>query len=838
MESALYPYRVLDLTEGGCMIGARMLADLGADVIKIEPLGGSPSRIAPYYQDISHPEKSLYWFAYNMNKRGITLDLTTTEGQGIFKQLVETADVVMESLQPGYLASLGLGYSDLSRTKPDLIMTSITPFGQSGPRAHYKGTDLTAWASGSYLYICGNPDRAPVWISFPQAMLFGGAEAAVGTLTALWHRGRTGDGQHVDVSLQECAMSPTMNILPMWDVTKVEFNRLGGALFSPTAKIYITIYYQCKDGYVMIFLQGGNEPFVSSMKRLVQWMDEERMADNWLKKLDFVVDFDARTLTQATVDRVVAAIQEFTLTKAKAELYQEGAMKRRILLAPLFDTKDISEDIQLQFRKYWVKVAHPELGELLTYCGPFVGMSETPIVYQRRSPLIGEHNDEVYGKKSNVSKKKAKRLAQGALVRNISAGTDKKVFEGVKVAEFAWQLVGPLTSKYLADHGATVVKVESHNRPDTLRVVSPYAGNLSGVDNSMFYGRQSGNKYSVSIDLNHSNGRKLAWKLIMWADIVTESFAPGTMEKWGLNYDSVSKVRPDIIYLSTTMQGRGGPHANYTGFGQNALSLSGFSEVSGWADRMPAPPYGPYTDYLCPRFSATALLAALEYRRRTGKGQWIEQSQFESALHFFAPPVMDFMLNGRIATRQGNRLSHASPHGVFPCKGDDRWVALAVFTDEEWRNFCNVVNKPEWITKDEFVSLERRKENEDELERLVAEWTTKHTAAEAERMLQSAGIAAHIVSKPSDVYADEQLRHRRYFTKLRHAVMGEQAFEPQACFILSKTPRVITRPSPCLGEHNAYVFKELLGMTDDEIADHIVDGSITTELPAGIKPMI
>lgn len=835
-ESALYPYRVLDLTEGGCMVGARMLADLGADVIKIEPPGGSPSRIAPYYKDIADPEKSLYWFAYNVNKRGITLDLTTTEGQSIFIKLVETIDVVMESFQPGYLNSLGLGYNDLVRINPDIIMTSITPFGQSGPKAHYKGSDLTAWASGGYLYICGNPDRAPVWISFPQAMLFGGAEAAVGTLTALWNRGETGEGQHVDVSLQECAMSPTMNILPMWNVAKVEFHRLGGALFSPTAKIYITIYYQCKDGYVMVFLQGGNEPFVSSMKRLVQWMGEEGMSDDWLKKLDFIVDFDARTVTQTTVDRVVAAIQKFTLTKTKAELYEEGAMKRRILLAPLSNAKDISEDIQLQFRKYWTKVEHPELRESLTYCGPFVKMSETPIVYQRRAPLISEHNDTVYGKKSDRSKNKTARLKEEA-VAGRTFGV-KKVFEGIKVAEFAWQLVGPLTSKYLADHGATVVKVENHNRPDTLRVVSPYAGNTSGVDNSMFYGRQSGNKYGVSVDLNHPNGRKLAWKLIMWADVVTESFSPGTMERWGLDYVSLRKMRPDIIYLSTTMQGREGPHASYTGFGQNALSLSGFSEVSGWPDRMPSPPYGPYTDYLCPRFSAAALLTALEYRRRTGKGQWIEQSQFESALHFLAPPVMDYIVNGRVATRHGNRLAYASPHGVFPCRGDDCWVAIAVFTDEDWRNFCNAVNKPEWINKDEFISLASRKKNEDELEKLVTEWTTKHTAAEAERMLQSAGIATHIVSKPSDVYADEQLRHRRYFTKLRHVVMGEQVFEPQACFILSKTPREVVSPSPCLGEHNSYVFKELLGMTDDEIADHIVDGSITTELPAGIKPMI
>lgn len=836
IDSVIVPYRILDLTEGGCMIGARMLADLGADVIKIEPPGGSPSRIAPFYKDITDPEKSLYWFAYNLNKRGITLDLSTVKGQDIFKKLVETADVVMESFQPGYLDSLGLGYADLIKINPDIIMTSITPFGQNGPKAQYRGSELTAWASGSYLYICGNPDRAPAWISFPQALLFGGAEAAVGTLTALWHRGETGEGQHVDISLQECAMSPTMNSMQMWDLNKVDFRRLGGCMYIPSTGVRQPIYFKCRDGYVMILLQGGNEPFVSSSGRLVQWMDEEGMAPEWLKKVDWVVDYNAATMGQEIADRVGAEVEKFTLTKTKAQLYEEGAIKRRILLAPLNNTQDISQDKQLHFRQYWVKVEHPELGAELTYCGPFARMSETPIVYRRRAPLVGEHNEEIYGEKSALCKQKPALTKQsGQVSQGRSATAKKKVFEGIKVAEFAWAAVGPLTSKYLADHGATVVKVESHNRLDTLRVTSPYPGGVPHVDGSMFFGRHNANKYSVSINLNHPNGQKLAWKLITWADIVTESFSPGMMERWGIDYESVRKVKPDIIYVSSSMQGRGGPHSSYVGYGTNACSLCGFSEITGWPDRMPAAPYGAYTDYICPRFGTSALIAALEYCRRTGKGQWIEQSQFESSLHFFAPPIMDYMANGRIMQRQGNRLAQAAPHGIFQCQGDERWIAIAIFTEEEWQAFCNAIGKPEWAHKAEFATLAKRKQNEDKLEQLITEWTGNYSAEEVERRLQAAGIAAGIVAKSSDIYADEQLQHRRYFNRLQHPVMGEPAFEPQSCFLLSQTPREIVRPSPCLGEHNAYVFKEFLGMTDDEIAEHIVDGSITTQLPGGFK---
>ena len=412
---------------------------------------------------------------------------------------------------------------------------------------------------------------------------------------------------------------------------------------------------------------------------------------------------------------------------------------------------------------------------------------------------------------------------------------NKKVFEGIKVAEFAWAGVGPLSSRYLADHGATVVKVESHNRLDVTRVESPYTTERPTADTSMTYGKFNPNKYCVTIDLNHPNGRKLAWRLIKWADIMTESFSPRVMQGWGLDYESVRQVRPDIIYLSSSMQGRGGPHSNFAGYGPNMCALCGFSEVSGWPDRMPSPPYGAYTDFICPRFNAMGLMAALEYRRRTGKGQWIEQSQFESSLNFFSPPVMDYQINGRIATRQGNRLPHAAPHGVFRCKGDDRWVAIAVFTDEEWQAFCHAIGNPEWTKRPEFVGLPKRKENEDELERLVEEWTISHTPEEVENILQNAGVAASILARSQDIYNDPQLKHRNYLVWLNHQLMGRQGFENQACYILSKTPREITRPSACLGEHNAYVFKDLLGMTDDEIAEHIIDGSITTELSGEIK---
>jgi benzylsuccinate CoA-transferase BbsE subunit len=397
-NTALTPIRVLDLTTGNIALGTRMFGDVGADVIKIEPPGGCPSRIGPYYKNIVDPQKSLPWFAYNVNKRGITLDFKKPEGREVFLKLVKSSDIIMESFGASCMDSLKLGYEDLIKIKPDIIYTSITPFGKKGPKSHYAVSELTVWASGGFLNDCGDPDRAPVWIGYPQTGVFGGAEAAVGSMTALWHRTNTGEGQFVDVSMQEAAASPNMNVLQMWDVNQVEFRRVGAVSFVAATRVKQPIYFKCKDGFIMILALGGNDPYASSSEHLVQWMKDEGMCPDWLAKLNWWKDYNAAVLKQDLADKVGQAIEAFTLTKTKHELYEIGAFGKykQMLVAPVASTKDISEDVQLAARKYWVKLEHPELKTELTYCGPFIHMSESPIQFTRRAPLIGEHNQEIY----------------------------------------------------------------------------------------------------------------------------------------------------------------------------------------------------------------------------------------------------------------------------------------------------------------------------------------------------------------------------------------------------------------------------------------------------------
>ncbi|MFC1919175.1 CaiB/BaiF CoA transferase family protein [Chloroflexota bacterium] len=414
-HSALRPYRVLDLTEGGYLIGARILADLGADVIKIEVPKGSSSRIAPYYQSIDHPERSLFWFAYCANKRGITLDIEKAEGRNLFKKLVKSADVVMESFQPGYLDDLELGYSSLEEINPILVMTSISLFGQNGPKACYKGSDLTAWASGGYLYLCGDPDRPPVWVSFPQASLLAGAESSCGTLTALWHRQMSGQGQHVDVSVQECVISPTMNTTIAWDLNEVDTVRPGWAFRIMATGVRIRQGVKCKDGYVVLHLMGGTALNEANMNSLVRWMDEEKLAPEWLRQINWIHDYDAAKLSQDLVDRVEDAVEKFAMTKTKMEFYEEG-IKRRILVAPASSPADIRDNQQLDTRDYWVPLNHPELDASLNYCGPFAKLSESPIIYHRRAPLIGEHNEQIYEEEIGLSREQIIELTNTGII--------------------------------------------------------------------------------------------------------------------------------------------------------------------------------------------------------------------------------------------------------------------------------------------------------------------------------------------------------------------------------------------------------------------------------------
>jgi len=406
----------------------------------------------------------------------------------------------------------------------------------------------------------------------------------------------------------------------------------------------------------------------------------------------------------------------------------------------------------------------------------------------------------------------------------------KKIFEGVKVLDFTWVGVGPITIKNLADHGAFAIHVESHTRPETLRVAPPFRDGVPDPNKAAFMANFNTSKYGITLDLNTEKGRDIVKRfLVEWKpDIMAESYSPKAMEKWELDWEHVKKIRPDIIYYSACQQGHFGPHRMFSGYGMMAAALGGYAHITGWPDRLPAIPYGAYTDFISPFYGACALVAALDWRRKTGKGQYLDLSQYECGQQFLAPALIDYILTGREICRNGNRHDSAAPHGVFPCKEEETWVCIAVFTDEEWKAFCDVLENPDWTKASRFQTLLGRKQHEDELEDLITEWTKEHTPEEVMNLMQDVGVPAGVVHPTSGLYEDPQLKHWDFFVELNHTEMGPHKYDGLTTK-LSKTPGDLTMPAPILGEHNEKIFKECLGMSDDEIGDLIAEGVITNE---------
>ena len=392
----------------------------------------------------------------------------------------------------------------------------------------------------------------------------------------------------------------------------------------------------------------------------------------------------------------------------------------------------------------------------------------------------------------------------------------KQALEGLKVVEFCWLAAGPLVGRYLAQHGATVIRVETAKRPDVLRYTSPFTDKKQGVNRSGVFDQWNDSKLDMALDLSHPMGVDVAKRLVAWADIAGESFTPGVMVSLGLDYEVLKKVKSDIIMFSSSNLGQTGPEAKQPGFGLQLVAYSGFTHITGWPDRMPTQPYGAYSDFIAPRFMVAALMAAVEYRDRTGKGQYLDVSQMETSIHFLAPAVMDYTINNRVAARNGNECPHAAPYGAYPCKGDDRWCAIAVFTDEEWDSLCEVMGNPEWTVHSRFAGFAGRKKNKVELDERLGEWTKTLTPESVMERLQEQGVPAGVLKTGADIQNDHQLNYRKHYTELEHPEMGNRYYESATGFTLSKTPAEISRPSPLLGQHTGYVCREMLGMSDEE----------------------
>jgi crotonobetainyl-CoA:carnitine CoA-transferase CaiB-like acyl-CoA transferase len=395
--------------------------------------------------------------------------------------------------------------------------------------------------------------------------------------------------------------------------------------------------------------------------------------------------------------------------------------------------------------------------------------------------------------------------------------------DDVKILDFMWVLAGPSATRTLADHGATVVRVESTRRIDTARTLAPFHDGVPGAERSALFHNTNANKLMVTLDPSRPDGRAVVLDLVRWADVVTESFKPGVMRRWGLDYPVLRGVKRDVIMLSTCLMGQTGPWASFAGYGNLAAAVSGFSNLGGWPDRPPAGPFSAYTDYVSPRFVAVAILAALEHHRRTGEGQYIDLSQAEASLHFLGPALLDHAVNERLPERMGNRDATCVPHGVYPAAGVDSWIAIAVDGDAAFTALCGAMERGDLAADPRFATATARRSHEDALDAEIAAWTRRREAGLIEQRLQAHGVAASVVQDSVALCADPQLLHRGHFLTPSHPELGCTTIEAPR-LRLSRTPARRPEVAPTSGADTAYVLTELLGYDEARVTELVASG--------------
>ncbi|MDH3678568.1 MAG: CoA transferase [Acidimicrobiia bacterium] len=805
-------YRVLDLTDERGQLCGQILADLGADVVLVEPPGGSHSRtLGPFAGDVEDPERSLVHWSQNRGKRSTVLDLADADGRAALRELVRTADVLVESFDPGHLGEIGLSQEILAEANPALVHLSITAFGSDGPKARWAYSDLTIAAAAGPMALTGDDDRAPLRISLPQAFLHAGADAAGAALVALYERDRhSGLGQHVDISAQQSYSVASQSYLLSHPVRAGAASRSAGGVRPETIDTKIQLLWPCKDGQVSVtFLFGASiGPFT---RRLMDWVHEEGFCDAATRDKDWVEFgtrlFDGREPV-AEYDRIKQILTEFFATKTKAELF-EATFNRRVLIAPVTTTEELVASDQLAARSFWQDLDWGGQGTV-RFPGPFAKFSTTPLPSLPPPATIGANTDEVL---AEAAARPSLAVAAHDRAETGQPSPTDLPLRGLKIADFMWVFAGPLATRTLADLGATVVRVESTDRLDTLRTAGQFQDEHVDPDWAIQFANLNAGKLSIALDLKTAEGVDVAHDLVRWADVTTESFTPKAMTAFGLDYESLLPIRPDLIMTSSCLMGHTGPHRSLAGFGTMAAAVSGWFHITGWPDRDPCGPFGAYTDYVSPRFLLVAMLAALEHRRRTGEGQYIDLSQAEASMRLLGPAVLDYTVNGRVMERAGNDDPRHAPHGVFRAAGTDAWVAVAVRSEAQWRCLSGLLGRPDLADLD----LAERRERRHELGRLVETWTSQRPAEEATDALQRVGVPAHHVQNTVEAFADPQLAHRGHFVEVPHTAMGRSWVEGSR-LRFSRSPARIDRGSPTLGEHTWEVLTDILGYSEDRAA--------------------
>jgi crotonobetainyl-CoA:carnitine CoA-transferase CaiB-like acyl-CoA transferase len=805
----LQDIRVIDIAgEPGAFAG-RTLAQLGADVIRVEPPDGDPLRRRPPFLDdtvASAPSGdagriSLYHEHMNAGKRSLVLDLASFDGREQLLRLATSADLV---LLAGPEAS-EIPLEALRAANPSMLVTTIAPFG-AGPLADRPGSDLTAVASSGLMYLNGMPEDPPQAPGGEQGYHMGSIAAVAASLVALVGRDRDprGAGHRIDVSLQEAASMATLQTananMYTWHSQIPRrvglVTQLGGRSLFETA-----------DGRWVSFTIPINAPHLWA--GFADWTRELGIGDRFTDER--WADPVFRSQRPAELAGVIA---ELCSMLDRATLFAEG-QRRRLLVMPVNDAADLLADEHLNAREFFDELPRPGGGAPLRDAGsPFrfsTGRSRlTP------APALNEHAAAIAAELEQFDVPAARDLDAAGLA-GAGDSTPALPLEGIRIADFFWLIAGPATSRILADWGADVIKIESESRIDTIRIVGVQPQDPGSMNTCGVFADCNTNKRSLNIDLNTPRGIELAKELIAGCDVVTNNFTGDRMDRWGLGYEELRKIRPDLVMLTMPVMGTSGPYRRYGSYGNGVIAYAGMNASMGLPGRPPVGIAPLYSDFSAPYQAASAILAALHHRERTGEGQFIELAQVEATINLLGSALLEASATGAAPEPRGNRSLDAAPHNAFRCAGEDRWVAIAVRNEEEWRAFCDVVGRPQLAADTRFATLEARRRHEDELEAIVEAWTSDLDAWEAMHRLQQGGVPAAVVEDLEDVTTrDPSLPGR-------HLLPVHRAGEPHTYTLHAQPARIDGEtaplsPPPYFGEHNNEVLRDVLGYDEASYA--------------------
>jgi len=795
---ALEGVRVVELGQGvSAPFCAKLLADYGAEVIKVEPPSrGDVSRSwGPFPGDEPHPEKSGLFFSLNTNKRSVTLDPSSEQDRELLLGLLARADAFVENGRPAQMREWGLDHSSLRDRFPKLLTISITPFGQTGPYADWKGCDLNAFhLSGAGSRYCGRPDEAPLEQGTFAADYFGGYVAATWGLASLFTEGEC-RAEHIDVACSEAiaALFVGAQNIGLYAQNGIFGKRSGiGLPLAAPATIL-----PCKDGYVwMIALEVG------------QWRGLVRAMGNpdWAQ----LEMFDDMSVRAENADLIYSMMKEWMAELTKQEV-MDLCQANAVPSTAVYTVQDIAELPHMLDRDFFAELEHPLMGRVRTLGAPVL-LPESPAGPRRAAPLLGEHNDEIL---TEELRRAPLTTAANPEPGVTSSATPALPLAGLRVANFGWGWLGPVAGQTLSRLGAEVYKIESRVRVDINRTIPPFAtGRERDPDCSLQnHAGWSGNG-SITIDLKQPEGQALAREVVGKCDIVLENFGPGVMNKLGLGYEALCSANPDVIMVSMPAAGLFGAMSDVRTYGMSLGAITGLESTTGYHGEHPIPMENAFADPLGGVIGAFAALLGLHYRQRTGAGQHVDFSQQEGVMQLVGPAFMDFFLNGRVAGPIGNRhpTGAAAPHGVFPCAGEDRWISLAVHDDADWQGLKDAMGDPDWAKSTTFATGEDRVANVEALHAELARWTLGFDDHELAERLQGFGVAAAPVLNVADLLDNPHYRARRTFIEIEHPL----GFPETVYGNYVKTDRVepAYAPGPAMGQDNERVFRDLLGIPE------------------------